>query len=132
MAGKEWLPPSSTGRLQKQAKGRIILLLVLVILLECLSDDLFPHERRLTFKRKLHSFFFQKASESTVGRLEKTKFELQAKNAALQEKIVGLQNDLVEVKEEARQKETQVDEREREMVSRMNELEKNLQKEQKV
>lgn len=64
--------------------------------------------------------------------MEKTKFELQAKNAALQEKIVGLQNDLAEVKEESRQKESQVDEREREMVSRMNELERNLQREQKV
>ena len=112
----EWREKNGSLQVQLDASKNRLQVNARLLFAASLDDWFLIATKPVTFwrhKRPNFSFIHFQASESAVGRLEKTKFELQAKNAALQEKIVGLQNDLVDVKEECRQKESDVDERER-------------------
>ena len=71
-------------------------------------------------------------SEQSCDRIEKARFELSTRNAALQEKIVSLQSELAECKSNHREEIASKEEQEKEMLKKMIQLEKSLEKEEKV
>ena len=71
-------------------------------------------------------------AEQSCDRIEKARFELSTRNAALQEKIVSLQSELAESKLNHREEIASKEEEEKEMLKKMIQLEKSLEKEEKV
>ena len=71
-------------------------------------------------------------SEQACDRIEKARFELSTRNAALQEKIVSSQAELAETKVQSREEIAKAEEQEKQMLSKMIQLEKTLEKEEKV
>ena len=71
-------------------------------------------------------------AEQSSDRIEKARFELSTRNAALQEKIVSLQAESAQAKIETRDELAKAEEREKDMLSKIFELEKSLEKEEKV
>ena len=71
-------------------------------------------------------------SEQACDRIEKARFELSTRNAALQEKIVSLQAEHAETKLKNRDELSKSEEHEKEMLVKMIQLEKSLEKEEKV
>ena len=70
--------------------------------------------------------------EQSVGRTEKARFELTTRNAALQEKIVALQTEYSQSKVFHREELSKVEENEKEMLSKIIDLEKHIEKKEKV
>ena len=71
-------------------------------------------------------------SEQACDRIEKARFELSTRNAGLQEKIVSLQAEHAETKLKNRDELDKAGEHEKDMLMKMIQLEKNLEKEEKV
>jgi len=73
-----------------------------------------------------------KLVEQSVDRTEKARFELTTRNAGLQEKIVALQTEYAQCKILHREELSKAEENEKDMLSRIIDLEKHIEKKEKV
>ena len=71
-------------------------------------------------------------AEESSDRIEKARFELSTRNAALQQKIVTLQAEFADAKIETREELVKAEENEKQMLTKIIQLEKSLEKEEKL